>query len=42
VALRGMADINMVENRTDDQRLRRGEAVSVVRYGNPSSTVTQK
>jgi len=42
LALRSMADINMVENRTDDQRLKRGEAVSVVRYGIASSTVTQK
>src|SRR5438270_1163148 len=42
LALRSIADINMVENTTDDQRVKRGETVNVVRYGIPSSTVTQK
>ena len=42
LALRSIADVNMVENRTDDQSLRRGETVNVVRYGIPSSTTTQK
>ncbi|MFL6818785.1 MAG: Flp pilus assembly protein CpaB [Bradyrhizobium sp.] len=42
LALRSIADINMVENRTDDQALKRGQTVSVVRYGIPSSTATQK
>ncbi|HKH01159.1 MAG TPA: Flp pilus assembly protein CpaB [Bradyrhizobium sp.] len=42
LALRSIADINMVENRTDDQASRRGETVSVVRYGISSSTTTQK
>src|SRR4051812_14137481 len=42
LALRSIADINMVENRTDDQSGRRGETVNVVRYGIPSSTMTQK
>jgi pilus assembly protein CpaB len=42
LALRSIADVNMVENRTDDQALRRGQSVNVVRYGVPSSTTTQK
>ena len=42
LALRSIADLNMVENRTDDQALKRGESVNVVRYGIPSSTTTQK
>ena len=42
LALRSIADINMVENTTDDQGVRRGDAVSVVRYGIPSSTMTLK
>ena len=33
LALRSIADLNMVENRTDDQAPRRGEGVNVVRYG---------
>jgi pilus assembly protein CpaB len=42
LALRSIADVNMVENRTDDQALKRGESINVVRYGIPSSTTTQK
>jgi pilus assembly protein CpaB len=42
LALRSITDINMVENRTDDQAGKRGETVNVVRYGIPSSTMTQK
>jgi pilus assembly protein CpaB len=42
LALRSIADINMVENRTDDQSGKRGETVSVIRYGIQSSTMTQK
>jgi pilus assembly protein CpaB len=42
LALRSIVDVNMVENRTDDQALKRGESVNVVRYGIPSSTTTQK
>jgi pilus assembly protein CpaB len=41
LALRSIADINMVENKTDDQA-KRGEGVNVVRYGVQSSTTTQK
>jgi pilus assembly protein CpaB len=42
LALRSIADRNMVENRTDDQNPTRGETISVVRYGIPSATTTQK
>jgi pilus assembly protein CpaB len=42
LALRSIADRNMVENVTDDQASTRGETVNVVRYGVPSSTTTQK
>jgi pilus assembly protein CpaB len=41
LALRSIADINMVENRTDDQA-RRGDSVNVVRYGVSSPTTMQK
>ena len=43
LALRSIADINMVENKTDDPAPnRQGESVNVVRYGIQSSTTTQK
>ena len=42
LALRSIADINMVENRIDDPAPKRGESISVVRYGVQSSTTTQK
>src|SRR5438874_1962728 len=42
LALRSIGDINMVENRTDEQPPKRGESIDVVRYGVPSSTTTQK
>ena len=42
LALRSIADVNMVENSTDDQPLRKGASISVVRYGVQSSTTTQK
>ena len=43
LALRSIADIHMVENRTDDQGSRkRGETINVVRYGISSPTMTQK
>ena len=41
LALRSIADINMVEN-TDDQPSRKGASISVVRYGVQSSMTTQK
>ena len=42
LALRSIGDVNMVENRTDEQPPKRGESIDVVRYGVPSSTTTQK
>ncbi len=42
LALRSIADVNMVENRTDDQATRRGQTINVIRYGVTSSTTTQK
>jgi pilus assembly protein CpaB len=42
LALRSIADVNMVENRPDDQATRRGDSVNMVRYGVPSSTTIQK
>src|SRR5665213_4632677 len=42
LALRSIADINMVENKVEDQAPKRGEGISVVRYGIASSTTTQK
>src|SRR5450756_1080841 len=42
LALRSIADVNMVENRTDDQGKKRGESINVVRFGIASSTTTQK
>ena len=41
LALRSIADVNVVENRSDDQA-KRGASVNVVRYGIQSSTTTQK
>src|SRR6202047_1229112 len=42
LALRSIADLNVVEARTDDHAPKRGESISVVRYGVQSSTTTQK
>jgi pilus assembly protein CpaB len=42
LALRSIADINMVENRTEDQAPKRGDSINVVRYGISSPTTTQK
>src|SRR6202051_3216433 len=42
LALRSIADLNMVENRIDDHAPKRGENVSVVRYGVSGSATTQK
>jgi pilus assembly protein CpaB len=42
LALRSITDVNMVENRTDDQAPRRSDSVSVVRYGVSTQTTTQK
>ena len=42
LALRSIADLNAVETRSDDQAAKRGQSIQVVRYGVPSSTMTQK
>ena len=42
LALRSIADLNMVENRTDEQSSKRGESVNVIRYGVSSPTTMQK
>ena len=42
LALRSIADLNMVENISDDSAPRKGESINVVRYGVQSSTTTQK
>jgi pilus assembly protein CpaB len=42
LALRSIADGNAVENGSDDQARKRGESISMVRYGVSSSTTTQK
>jgi pilus assembly protein CpaB len=42
LALRSIADINVVENRTDDQAPRHSDSVNVVRYGVSTQTTTQK
>ncbi|MBR1285035.1 hypothetical protein JQ597_23575 [Bradyrhizobium sp. AUGA SZCCT0177] len=42
LALRSIADINMVENKTDGQPIRRGDSISVVRYGVASQQSMQK
>jgi len=41
LALRSIADVNLVENNTD-QSQRRSDSVNVVRYGVPSAATTQK
>ncbi|MBR1156475.1 hypothetical protein [Bradyrhizobium sp. JYMT SZCCT0428] len=41
LALRSIADINMVKNKTDDQLNRRGESISAVRYGVASQQSVQ-
>jgi pilus assembly protein CpaB len=42
LALRSIADVNIVENTTDDQSSRRGDSINVVRYGVSSPMTTQK
>ena len=42
LALRSIADLNVVENRSDDQGPKRGNSINVVRYGVSSQTTTQK
>ncbi|MEO6842063.1 MAG: Flp pilus assembly protein CpaB [Bradyrhizobium sp.] len=42
LALRSIADVNIVESRADDQDRKRGDSVNVIRYGVPTQTTTQK
>jgi pilus assembly protein CpaB len=42
LALRSIADVNVVENQTDDQSHKRGDSINVVRYGVATQTTTQK
>ena len=42
LALRSIADINAVENRSDDQANKRGDNINVVRYGIATPTTTVK
>jgi pilus assembly protein CpaB len=42
LALRSIADANMIENASDQESPKRGESVKVVRYGVQSTTTTQK
>ena len=42
LALRSIADVNIVESRADDQTRKRGDSVNVIRYGVPTQTTTQK
>jgi len=42
LALRSIADVNMVDNTSDEESPKRGETVKVVRYGVQSATTTQK
>src|SRR5258706_5441905 len=42
LALRSIADVSLVENRSDDQAPKRGDSINVVRYGVSSPTTIQK
>jgi pilus assembly protein CpaB len=42
LALRSIADLNVVENRSEDQSSKRGDSINVVRYGISTQTTTQK
>jgi pilus assembly protein CpaB len=42
LALRSIADINLVESNADESSHRRSDSVNVVRYGVPTATTTQK
>ena len=41
-AQRHLADVNVVENKTEDQTRKRGDSVNIIRYGVPTQTTTQK
>jgi pilus assembly protein CpaB len=42
LALRSIADINIVASKADEQTARRGDSINVIRYGVSSATTTQK
>ena len=42
LALRSIADVNVVASTTDDQNPKRGSSVNIIRYGVPTQTTTQK
>ena len=42
LALRSIADVNATDDRTDDQARKRGDSVSIIRYGVPSQMASQK
>ena len=42
LALRSIADVNVVASSTDDQALRRSDTINVVRYGLSTPTTTPK
>ena len=42
LALRSIADVNIVESNADDQTRKRGDSVNVIRYGVATQTTTQK
>jgi pilus assembly protein CpaB len=42
LALRSIADINIVASKADEQTAKRGDSINVIRYGVSSATTTQK
>ncbi|HEY0909625.1 MAG TPA: Flp pilus assembly protein CpaB [Bradyrhizobium sp.] len=42
LALRSIADVNVVANKADEQIARRGDSINVIRYGVSTQTTTQK
>jgi pilus assembly protein CpaB len=42
LALRSIADINVVASKADEQTAKRGDTINVIRYGVSSATTTQK
>jgi pilus assembly protein CpaB len=42
LALRSIADINVVASKADEQTAKRGDSINVIRYGVSSTTTTQK
>jgi pilus assembly protein CpaB len=42
LALRSIADVNVIANGSDDQAPKRGDSISMVRYGVSGQATTQK